>query len=127
MSATAHPVRVARVYEPIAAVDGVMYQRVLVDRLWPRGISRAHAQLDDWLPQVAPSTELRRWYGHAPERQVEFRARYLREFDDPTRGAALITLREQVHRSPLLLLTATTDVRLSHACMLADLLSAPDR
>jgi uncharacterized protein YeaO (DUF488 family) len=118
---------VARVYKPIAAVDGVRYQRVLVDRLWPRGISHEHAQLDAWLPQVAPSTELRRWYGHAPERQVEFRARYLREFDDPTRGAALITLRELMGRAPLLLLTAVTDVRLSHACVLVDLLSAPAR
>jgi len=110
-------VRVARVYDPPAPDAGA---RVLVDRLWPRGLSKAAAALDDWCKQIAPSDELRRWYGHDPDLFVQFRERYLAELDDPDRAAALDTLRD---RGPLTLLTATKDVEISHAAVLADLLA----
>lgn len=69
-------IRVKRVYEPCAATDGY---RILVERLWPRGIRKEDLQADDWLKDVAPGTALRKWYGHRPERWEEFRQRYRKE------------------------------------------------
>ena len=68
--------RTKRVYEPPAAEDG---KRVLVDRVWPRGVSKEQAKLDEWLKDIGPSTELRKWFGHVPERYPEFKKRYLQE------------------------------------------------
>ena len=110
---------VRRVYEPRSAEDG---RRVLVDRIWPRGLSKADAHLDEWCKEVAPSTELRRWYGHDPERSEEFRQRYVAELADPARAAALDGLRELAGKGRLTLLTATSDLALSQAAVLADLL-----
>jgi uncharacterized protein YeaO (DUF488 family) len=67
---------IKRVYEPVSATDGY---RILVDRLWPRGLSKEHAAVDLWLKAIAPSTELRRWFGHAPEKWPEFRRKYFAE------------------------------------------------
>ena len=69
-------VRLKRAYEPPSAADGY---RVLVDRLWPRGVSRADARLDEWARELAPSTELRRWFAHDPDRFAEFKRRYAQE------------------------------------------------
>jgi uncharacterized protein YeaO (DUF488 family) len=69
-------IRLKRVYEPPSPEDGV---RVLVDRLWPRGLRKADAAIDRWMKDIAPSTELRQWFGHDPERWQEFRRRYARE------------------------------------------------
>ncbi|SFV29676.1 DUF488 domain-containing protein [Hyphomicrobium facile] len=74
--------RLKRAYEPPESSDGV---RILVDRLWPRGVSKEKASLDEWEKDIAPSTELRKWFGHDPERWAEFQRRYraeLREHDD---------------------------------------------
>ncbi|MEM0183994.1 MAG: DUF488 family protein, partial [Thermoproteus sp.] len=71
-------IKIKRVYEEPSPDDGV---RVLVDRLWPRGLSRERAKVDYWLKEVAPSDELRRWFGHDPERWEEFKERYWRELD----------------------------------------------
>ena len=68
--------RLKRAYEPAAPTDGY---RILVDRLWPRGLSKAQAAIDEWKKDIAPSAELRRWFGHNPERWPEFRRRYKRE------------------------------------------------
>jgi uncharacterized protein YeaO (DUF488 family) len=110
------------VYDPPAPTDGV---RILVDRLWPRGLSKQAAALDLWCRQVAPSTELRTWYGHAPERFAEFDSRYRAELDEPERAAALAALAEQSARQTITLLTATKALDLSHAAVLARLLSEP--
>jgi uncharacterized protein YeaO (DUF488 family) len=75
-------VRYRRVYDDASPEDG---RRILVDRIWPRGVRKEDARLDDWLRDVAPSTELRRWYGHDPERYEEFRRRYLAELREPAR------------------------------------------
>jgi uncharacterized protein YeaO (DUF488 family) len=117
-----HEVRVARVYDRPAAGDGA---RVLVDRLWPRGLAARAAALDDWCKQVAPSNELRSWYGHDPERFDEFSARYLDELRDPDRAAALDGLRKLARRRDVILLTATRALEISHAAVLARVLSAP--
>ncbi|MGW4947429.1 DUF488 domain-containing protein [Actinoplanes sp. NPDC004185] len=111
--------RLRRVYEAPAPGDG---KRVLVDRLWPRGLTRDAARLDEWLKDVAPSTALRHWYGHRPELFDEFRTRYLAELGGPEPAAALGRLRELSGTGTLTLLTATKDVDLSHLTVLAGLL-----
>ena len=82
----AQAVQVRRAYEQPQPSDGT---RVLVDRLWPRGLSKASASLDEWCKNVAPSDELRKWYGHDPDRYTEFGRRYQRELTEPPRAEAL--------------------------------------
>jgi uncharacterized protein YeaO (DUF488 family) len=95
---------------------------VLVDRIWPRGLAKDHAHLDEWLKQVAPSPELRKWYGHDPDRYAEFTRRYRAELDDPERAEALAHLRDFARSGPLTLLTAAKRDDISQARVLADLL-----
>lgn len=109
-----------RIYDQPQAGDG---RRVLVDRVWPRGIRRDSGQFDEWLPEIAPSTELRKWYGHDPTRFAEFRRRFLAELDDPARASAKRRLRELAHAGPLTLLTAARDLTHSQAAVLAEWLS----
>ncbi|WP_344945889.1 DUF488 domain-containing protein [Sphaerisporangium flaviroseum] len=113
------PVRLRRVYDDPSSEDGT---RVLVDGLWPRGLSKADAHVDEWLKEVAPSHELRTWYGHDPARFEEFRRRYLSELEGDARRSAFERLRELLQQGPLTLLTATRDVEHSHAAILAGLL-----
>jgi uncharacterized protein YeaO (DUF488 family) len=113
-------VRVRRAYDPPEAADGT---RVLVDRLWPRGLGKADARLDEWLKDVAPSTELRKWYAHDPERFDEFARRYAAELGGPEQAAALARLRAMAAEGPVTLLTATAAVDLSQAAVLADVLA----
>ncbi len=112
-----HEVRLARVYDRPSAADG---RRVLVDRLWPRGLAKAAAPIDEWAKAVAPSEELRRWYGHEPARFGEFSRRYTAELAGPERSAALHHLRDLADQGPLILLTATKDLAHSQAAVLAD-------
>jgi uncharacterized protein YeaO (DUF488 family) len=109
-----------RIYEEPAPGDG---RRVLVDRVWPRGMRKADAHLDEWLRDVAPSTELRRWYGHDPDRFAEFRRRYLAELREPGRRQAADHLREVAGHDRVTLLTATHDVDHSQAAVLAEWLT----
>jgi uncharacterized protein YeaO (DUF488 family) len=112
-------VRVRRAYEEPEQGDGT---RVLVDRIWPRGLSKAKAALDEWCKNVAPSTELRKWYGHDPDRFEEFSRRYRQELQDPERSEALAHLRELAGDRQLTLLTATRRPEISEAAVLAALL-----
>lgn len=116
---TPHRVRVRRVYDDALPADGT---RVLVDRLWPRGLAKAEAGLSEWCKQVAPSTALRRWYGHDPERFKEFARRYREELAEPERAEALAHLRELAAGGTLTLLTATKDPDISAAAVLGGLL-----
>jgi uncharacterized protein YeaO (DUF488 family) len=113
-------VRIRRVYEPAMPADG---RRVLVDRLWPRGLSKDKARLDEWLKAVSPSDELRHWYGHDPARFAEFTRRYEAELTEPERAEALDKLRAEALSGPLTLLTATRDLDHSQAAVLARLLA----
>jgi uncharacterized protein YeaO (DUF488 family) len=113
----AKDIRYHRIYDETSSEDGI---RVLVDRIWPRGLRKDDAHLDAWLRDVAPSTELRRWYAHDPERYEEFRRRYLAELRDPEHQQALRELDELAHRGRVTLLTATRDVEHSQAAVLAD-------
>jgi uncharacterized protein YeaO (DUF488 family) len=110
---------VRRVYEPTTPADGT---RVLVDRLWPRGLSKQQAALDEWCRAVAPSAELRKWYAHDPERFAEFERRYRAELEEPERAGALRHLRDLAGERTITLLTATRRVDISEAVILADLL-----
>jgi uncharacterized protein YeaO (DUF488 family) len=112
-------VQVRRVYEDPDPGDGT---RVLVDRIWPRGLSKAKAALDEWCKDVAPSGELRKWYGHDPARFEEFGRRYRLELKDPGRAEALAHLRALAKDRRLTLLTATRQADISEAAVLAALL-----
>jgi uncharacterized protein YeaO (DUF488 family) len=119
----ADPGRVAigRVYDPPAG-DG--RARVLVDRLWPRGVAKDAAALDEWLRAVAPSAELRKWYRHEPGRFAEFRRRYREELNEPERRDAVDRLGELARTSGVVLLTATRDPASSNAAVLAEVVQA---
>ena len=112
-------VRVRRVYEEPEPQDGT---RVLVDRLWPRGLRKDAARFDDWAKDVAPSTELRTWYGHDPAKFGEFCRRYTAELAQGAPRAALDHLADLTAAGPVTLLTATRDVGHSEAVVLAQLL-----
>jgi len=102
---------------------------VLVDRIWPRGLRKEALHLDEWARDVAPSGELRTWYGHDPAKFGEFRRRYIAELGRPGASAALGRLRARAAAGPVTLLTATRDVSHSQAAVLAELLGsamAPD-
>jgi uncharacterized protein YeaO (DUF488 family) len=113
-------VGVARVYDPPGPDDGA---RVLVDRLWPRGLRKDAGAFDHWCRDVAPSPGLRQWYGHDPARFAEFAERYRAELEHPDHAAALAALRRLTRDGRLTLLTATRDPELSQARVLADVLT----
>lgn len=109
--------RVKRIYEAASPSDGY---RVLVDRLWPRGVSREAARIDEWQKEVAPSTELRRWFAHEPERWDEFRRRYAAELED--KGELLDGLRARARRGTVTLLYGARDEEHNQAVALLELL-----
>ncbi|MBW8841765.1 MAG: DUF488 domain-containing protein [Sphingomonadales bacterium] len=108
-----YPLQTKRIYEPKAASDG---QRVLVDRIWPRGVSKAAAALDLWLKDVAPSTELRKWFAHRPDRWADFQRRYFLELEA---SAAMVELRTLTQAGPVTLLYAARDRDHNEAVALA--------
>jgi uncharacterized protein YeaO (DUF488 family) len=111
-------IRLKRAYDPSSPDDGV---RVLVDRLWPRGLKRDTAHIDLWLKEIAPSAELRRWFGHDPDRWAEFQERYRAELEQNRENlATLEALRES--RKPVTLLFAAKDVERNNAVVLKEFL-----
>ena len=115
-------IQVRRVYDAPSPADGA---RVLVDRVWPRGLRKDAAHLTEWAKDAAPSTELRKWYGHDPEKFQEFRRRYLDELSGRVQRAELGKLRALAATGPVTLLTATRDVDISQATVLAQVLRQP--
>jgi uncharacterized protein YeaO (DUF488 family) len=114
------PVAVKRVYEPASRSDGA---RVLVDRLWPRGLSKAEVSLQEWLRDLAPSDELRQWFHAHPERWLLFRKRYLKELARPEAEKDLQKLYSLAHkRKRLTLLYASKNENRNNAIVLKDLL-----
>jgi uncharacterized protein YeaO (DUF488 family) len=112
-------VRIKRVYDPPDPADG---RRILVDRLWPRGFSKTKARVDYWAKAIAPSTELRRWYGHDPAKWKEFRRRYFTELDANTAGVT--DLRRQMGRATVTFLYSSKEEHLNNATALKEYLKA---
>ncbi|MBX3209320.1 MAG: DUF488 family protein [Labilithrix sp.] len=108
--------RIKRIYEPPSPTDG---ERVLVDRLWPRGVKKEDARLDAWLAELAPSDALRRWFGHEPRRFAEFRRRYLRELERSPSRALVEELARRAARGRVTLLYAAKDEEHNNAVVLA--------
>jgi uncharacterized protein YeaO (DUF488 family) len=108
---------IKRVYDKATRDDGV---RILIDRLWPRGLSKAELRLDAWPRALSPSNELRKWYGHDPKLFAEFRRRYRKELAG--QQEELATLRAMTKGRKATLLTATRELDLSHAVVLRDVL-----
>lgn len=113
-------VQVKRIYEEESPDDGT---RVLVDRLWPRGVSKERADLALWDKEVAPSTELRQWYGHDPDKYQEFKHKYIEELQSGPQQEAFQKLVELAKKGPLMLLTASKAVNISEAEVLKELLT----
>jgi uncharacterized protein YeaO (DUF488 family) len=107
-------VAIKRAYEPASASDGY---RVLVDRVWPRGVSKAEARIDEWAKELAPTAELRKWFGHDPERFDEFRTRYLRELEGQRQRVEELRRRRKVT-----LVYGARDTEHNNAVVLAELL-----
>src|ERR1700722_4262729 len=115
-------IKCKRVYEPAAPTDGT---RILVDRLWPRGLSKEDAAIDHWCKELAPSTALRQWFGHEPERWEEFRRRYKAELAKAPEPLA--ELRAFARKGPITLLFAAHDEIRNNAAVLCELLHAQRR
>jgi len=110
-------IAIKRVYDPPAATDGT---RILVDRLWPRGLSREQARIDHWLKEIAPSHELRRWYGHDPAKWDAFRDRYFEELN--SQQARVAELRELARKVPVTLVFSSREPRINNAAALKEYL-----
>ena len=111
------PIRIKRAYEPASPADG---HRVLIDRLWPRGVSRHSAKLDEWIKELAPSAELRQWFGHEPARFEEFRRRYIEELHQER--PRLTALRRLARAGAVTLVYSAHDTEHNDAVVLAEIL-----
>ena len=111
-------IRVRRAYDEPGCGDGL---RILIDRLWPRGVSKSRLKLDAWVKHLSPSNELRKWYQHDPKKFAAFRKRYVAELKE--QGEGLAELRATVKGRTVTLLTATKELDLSHATVLRELLT----
>lgn len=111
------PIVLKRIYEEPSKEDGY---RVLVDRIWPRGVSKEDAKLDDWLKEIAPSTELRKWFNHDPDKFEKFRRRYQKELENHTRE--LDTLVNKLSQHRVTLLYGARDEQHNHAVVIKEMI-----
>ena len=114
-------IRVKRIYLPAEREDGL---RILVDRLWPRGVKKERARVDLWMKDIAPSHTLRTWYGHDPARWMAFRERYLAELQQPDRQTSVQKLLTLARQQPITLLFAARDEQRNHAVVLKEYLDS---
>jgi len=113
------PVVMKRAYDSPSAEDGY---RVLVDRLWPRGVTKEKLRLAEWLREIAPSAQLRKWYGHQPERWEEFRKRYRKELGEPDRRALVHELIAHAQREKVTLVFGARDAERCNAAVIAEMI-----
>lgn len=113
------PVAVKRAYDKPSPQDGY---RVLVDGLWPRGVTKEKLKVDDWLREIAPSPELRVWYGHKPEKWEQFRKKYRAELSKPPRKALLDGLTERASKEKVTLVFAARDAERCNATVIAEMI-----
>jgi uncharacterized protein YeaO (DUF488 family) len=111
-------VKIKRVYEQAEDGDGV---RILVDRLWPRGLKKEEARVDLWLKEIAPTTELRQWFAHDPGKWQEFRKRYLREIE--AKEAQVERIKQEMKKGPVTLVYGARDSEHNDAVVLQELLN----
>jgi uncharacterized protein YeaO (DUF488 family) len=107
--------KLKRVYDDPQPADG---ERILVDRLWPRGLKKEDAHLEDWPKDLAPSDDLRHWFSHDPERWEEFQQRYLEELEDPEKKSQIEALLERARQGPVTLVFAAKDEQRNNAVVL---------
>ncbi|MGB9711924.1 MAG: DUF488 domain-containing protein [Dissulfurimicrobium sp.] len=110
-------IKIKRVYDPVSADDG---KRILVDRLWPRGIKKYSAAIDEWLKDIAPSNELRKWFSHDPSRWAEFKERYIEELKQ--KRDVLKRLRMDANKEGITLIFAAKDTKHNNAAVLMELI-----
>jgi uncharacterized protein YeaO (DUF488 family) len=113
------PIGIKRAYEAARAEDGY---RVLVDGLWPRGMTKGQLKVDAWMREIAPSASLRKWYGHKPEKWEEFRNKYRQELSKPPRKALLDELIERAREEQMTLVFGARDAERSNAAVLAEMI-----
>jgi uncharacterized protein YeaO (DUF488 family) len=110
--------KIKRVYESVSAEDG---KRVLIDRLWPRGLKKEEAHVDEWLKNLAPSTEFRKWFGHDPAKWAEFKKRYRKELAD--KPDLIKRIKAEIKKGTVTLVFSAKDEEHSNASFLKELLS----
>lgn len=108
-----YPIKIKRIYDSPLAQDGL---RILIDRLWPRGISKERAHIDFWYKEITPSNDLRVWFGHKPEHFKEFSAKYTEELE--SQKPLLKEIKEMSHKQPVSLIYAAKDPKINHAIVL---------
>ena len=113
-------VAIKRAYETASVADGY---RVLVDGLWPRGISKSDLKFDAWIKDIAPSASLRKWYGHEPEKWEEFRKKYRQELSKPPRRHSLDELVERARKEQVTLIFGARDAERSNAAVIAEMIT----
>jgi len=112
--------KLKRAYEPVESTDG---KRILIDRLWPRGVSKSEARVDEWLKDLAPSTELRTWFGHDPQKWEEFRKRYIKELSSPDKTGLLEDIARRARRETITLIYSAKDTEHSDVKVLEQLIT----
>ena len=111
-------IKIKRVYDPATPEDG---KRILIDRLWPRGIKKEEAKIDEWLKDIAPSGELRKWFSHDPSKYQEFKKRYLKELQK--KSELLQEIRKETKKETVTLLFSAKDTEHNNATVLKEILS----
>jgi len=109
-----------RAYEPVETADG---KRILIDRLWPRGVSKSGAHIDEWLKDLAPSAELRTWFAHDPQKWEEFRKRYVKELSSPDKTRSLEDIARRARRETITLIYSAKDTEHSDVKVLEELIT----
>jgi len=113
------PIAIRRAYEAASTKDGY---RVLVDGLWPRGVTKAQVEIDAWMKEIAPSAALRKWYGHKPEKWEGFRNKYRQELSKPPRKALLDELIDRGRKGQVTLVFGARDAERSNAAVIAEMI-----
>lgn len=112
--------KIKRAYDKPESADG---KRILIDRLWPRGLSKTEARIDEWLKDLGPSTELRKWFGHDPEKWEEFRSRYIEELSAPGKKALLERIAQMAGQADVTLIYSARDTEHSDVKVLYELIT----
>ena len=113
-------IKIKRIYDPVSKDDG---KRILVDRLWPRGVKKEKAAIDEWLKDIAPSDELRKWFSHDPEKWQEFKKRYKKELSDSDKVDLVKKLKVEAKKGTITFLFAAKDTEHDNAMVLKEVIS----